>query len=128
VIEDIVDIEVVIGLPSARDALGIFLYHPDPDGHAEAQAILHANGGNFTTYPLGSIPDRTDGHVSVSGTNLYLTLGPMYVIAPMVVKSEETVGINRAVVYLTDVPFNAADQTEKTWLAVHLPLAQEGER
>jgi hypothetical protein len=126
--EEIVNVEVTIGVPPSRDAIGIFLHHPDPDGRVEAETVVHANGGEYTTYPVGRLPGMTpNGYVSVRDTNLYVSFGPMYIIAPMTVKPEELVGVVRGVVYLTDAPFDPSDTTEKTWLAIHLPLVHHEE-
>jgi hypothetical protein len=124
---EVVDVEVTIGTPQGRDTIGVFLYHPDPDRKVEAEVVAFTNGGEYTTYPQGPIPPQAAGFVSVHGTNLYVSLGSMYIIAPMTVKNEEIAGIGRAVVYLTDAPFDPADPTEKTWLAVHLPLVRKDE-
>ncbi|QBZ72044.1 hypothetical protein SEA_KRADAL_148 [Streptomyces phage Kradal] len=124
---EVVDVEVTIGIPQSRDAVGVFLHHPDPDGRVEAETTVFTNGGEYTTYPQGPIPPQAAGFVSVKGTNLYVSIGSMYIIAPLTVKHEEIARIEKAVVYLTDAPFDPADTTEKTWLAVHLPLSLAGE-
>lgn len=128
----IVDVEVSIGIPSARNALGVFLYHHDPDGRAEAQAIVHAHGGNYAVYPIEDIPQQGKGFVEIRDTNLYVWIGPsdghdsMYVISPMTIKTDEVKGIDRAFVYMTDGPYDPSDSEERIWLAVHLPLVVHG--
>ncbi len=103
-----------------------FLHHPNPDGRIEAETTAHAHGAEYTFYPDGPLPQVGRGYVSVKGSALYVVMGAMYVIAPLTIKSEETVGIEEAIVYFTDAPFDPADQTEKTWLAARLPLAEIG--
>lgn len=128
----IVDVEVAIGIPPARNALGVFLHHHDLDGKAEAETIVHAYGGEYTVYPTEAIPAQGKGFVEIRDTNLYIWLGPseghdsMYVISPMTVKSDEVKGIDRAFVYMTDGPYDPLDSSEKIWLAVNLPLVING--
>lgn len=127
----IVDVEVSIGIPPARNALGVFLYHQDPDGRAEAQAVVHAHGGNYAVYPIEDIPAQSKGLVEVRDSNLYVWVGPsagesLYVISPMTVKADEVQGIGKAFVYITDGPYDPSDNSERIWLAVHLPLVVHG--
>lgn len=114
--------QVSLGWPQDETALGVFLYHPNPDGRVEAEAVAFANGAEYTFYPSGPIPPWGVGRVEIKGSALYVSIGRLYVISPLTVKSEEVAGIEWAVVYFTDAPFDPADTSEKTWLAVHLPL------
>lgn len=124
---EVVDVEVSIGVPNFRNALGVYLYHPDPDGRVEAEAVAWTCGAAFTTYPEGPVPETGTGQVEIKGSALYVSLGRMYIISPLTVKSEETAGFASAVVYFTDGPYDPADRSEKTWLAVHLPLVHSSE-
>lgn len=125
---EVVDVEVVIGAPPKRNVLGVFLHHPDPDGRVEAEATAHSCGAEYVSYPTHSgIPAEGSGYVEIKGSALYISLGRMYIISPLTVKREETKGIDRAVVYFTDAPFDPSDETEKIWLAVHLPLVHSSE-
>lgn len=125
---EVVDVEVTIGVPPKRNVLGVFLHHPDPDGRVEAEATAHSCGAEYVSYPTHSgIPAEGSGYVEIKGSALYVSLGRMYVISPLTVKSEETEGIDRVIVYFTDGPFDTSDETEKTWLAVYLPLVHSSE-
>lgn len=123
---EIVDVEVAIGVPLARSALGVFLYHPDLDGRLKARTVLERHGGRYALYPNESLPESVDGYVEVHSTNLYVSVGSMYVISPMTLKAGEVKGLDRAFVYVTDCPYDPLDTTERIWLAVHLPLVLNG--
>lgn len=116
-----------MGLPGADDALAVFLHHPDLDGKVEAESVAWTCGAQFTTYPVGPIPDKGSGYVEIRSGALYVSIGRMYIISPLTMKSEEVAGFTSAVVYFTDAPFDPADQSEKTWMAVHLPLVHAKE-
>lgn len=124
---EVVDVEVALGPPSRRDPLSVFLYHPNPDGKVEAETVAHANGAEYTFYPEGPVPPQGTGYVEINASGLYVSVGHLWIISPLTVKREEVAGIERAVVYITDTPFDPADTTEKTWLAVHLPLVHSNE-
>lgn len=124
---EVVDVEVAIGVGSARNALAVFLHHPNEDGRIEAESVAWGCGAEFVPYPTEQIPLPGTGRVEIRGAALYVSIGRMYVISPLTMKSEETAGIDRAVVFFTDTPFDPADQSEKTWLAVHLPLVHSSE-
>lgn len=124
---EVVDVEVAIGAPSRKNTLSVFLYHPNPDGRIEAEAVAFANGAEFVSYPDGPSPKAGSGAVEIKGNALYVSIGRLYVISPMTVKGEEAAGLNDAIVYFTDRPFDPADTTEKTWLATHLPLVHSSE-
>lgn len=124
---EVVDVEVAVGPPFQENALSVFLYHPNPDGRIEAEAVAFNNGAEFVSYPDGPPPKPGNGLVEIKGVALYVSIGRLYVISPMTVKGEEVAGLNEAIVYFTDRPFDPADTTEKTWLAVHLPLVHSSE-
>ena len=122
-----VDVEVQLSTSGEPRRLLVFLHHPNPDGRVEAESTACIHGADYTFYPVGPLPQHTgNGTAEVKGAALYVSLGAMYVIAPMTIKSEEIAGIEEAVVYFTDVPFDPADRSEKTWLAARLPLAETG--
>lgn len=116
-----------MGTGLARGALTIFLYHPNEDGRIEAESVAWGCGAEFVAYPLDRLPAAGVGLVEIRGSALYVSLGQMYIISPLTMKSEEMAGIERAVVFFTEAPFDPADEAEKTWLAVHLPLAHSSE-
>lgn len=124
---EVVDVEVTMGVGPARGALTIFLHHPNEDGRIEAESVAWGCGAEFVPYPLDRVPAVGAGLVEIRGSALYISLGQMYIISPLTMKSEEMAGIARAVVFFTHAPFDPADETEKTWLAVHLPLAHSSE-
>lgn len=119
---EVVDVEVSIGIPRARNALGVFLHHPDADKKVEAESVAWTCGAQFTTYPEGPVPDEGSGYVEIRGEALYVSIGRMYIISPLLMKGEEVTDLEKAVVYFTDAPFDPADTSEHTWMAVHLPL------
>lgn len=120
---EVVDVEISIGVPSAPDLLGVYLYHPNLDGRVEAETRAHASGAEYTTYPIGPIPPLLNGnHVEVRGINMTVAIGSMYVIAPLMAKREEIAHLERAVVYFATQPFSEMTLDEKVWLAAHVPL------
>ncbi len=124
---EVVDVEVRLSAGGDPRLLLVFLHHPNPDGRVEAEHTAFLHGADYTFYPGGPLPRlASNGVVEVKDTNLYVSIGAMYVIAPLTIKSEEIAGIGEAIVYFTDSPFDPADQNEKTWLAARLPLASTG--
>lgn len=121
---EVVDVEIAIGVPSAPDLLGVYLHHPDPDGRIEAETRAHASGAEYTTYPIGPLPPVLKaGYVEVKSTNMYVAIGSMYVIAPLMAKRDEIAHLKYAVVYFATQPFREMTPDEKVWLAARVPLA-----
>lgn len=121
---EVVDVEISIGVPSAPDLLGVYVHHPNPGGRIEAESRAQASGAQYTTYPIGPMPRvLRNGYVEVKGVNLYVAIGSMYVIAPLMVKREEIAHLKHAVVYFTTEPFGVLTPDEKVWLAAQVPLA-----
>lgn len=124
---EVVDVEMTIGVSQDPKTLGVFLYHPNPDGRVEAETHFFAQGGEYISYPDGITPRQIAGSVEIRGAALYVSVGPLYVISPMTMKTEELAGVDRAVVFLINEPFDPSDTTEKIWMAAHLPLIRNGE-
>lgn len=123
---EVVDVEVRLSTSGEPRLLYVFLHHPDEDGRVEAEARAHAHGAEYTFYPDGPLPQIGAGTVSVRDATLYVSLGAMYIIAPLTIKSQEITGIEEAIVYFTDAPHDPDDRSEKTWLAARLPLTETG--
>jgi len=87
---EVVDVEVVLNVPTMENALSVFLYHPNEDRRIEAEAAAWACGAKFTTHP-GPVPAIGSGSVRIANGALYVSIGQMYVISPLTLKSEETV-------------------------------------
>lgn len=121
---EVVDVEITIGVPSAPDLLGVYIHHPNEDGRIEAETRAHASGAEYTTYPIGPMPPVLEqGYVEVKGINMYVAIGSMYVIAPLMAKREEIAHLKHAVVYFATQPFRDVTPEEKVWLAARVPLA-----
>lgn len=126
---EVVDVEISIGVPSAPDLLGVYLHHPNADGRVEAETKGHAAGAEYTTYPIGPIPPVVEhAHVEVKGVNMYVALGSLYVIAPLLAKREEIAHLKHAVVYFATEPFREMSTEEKVWLAARMPLVISEEK
>lgn len=115
-----------MGIPPSRSALGVFLYHPDLGGREETRAAIQACGGRYAVYPTGGPPAPADGSAWIRDIGLYVSIGSMYLIAPMTLKTDEVKDLDRAFVYVTDGPYDPSDTTERIWLAASLPLALNG--
>lgn len=124
-----VDVEISLGVPSAPDVLGVYLHHPDEDGRIEAETRGHAAGAEYTTYPIGPVPPVLEGaYVEVKGLNMYVAIGSIYVIAPLLAKREEIAHLKHAVVYFATQPFREVTPDEKVWLAARMPLVISEEK
>ncbi len=104
---EVVDVEISIGVPSAPDVLGVYLHHPDEDGRVEAETKGYAAGAEYTTYPIGPVPPVLENaYVQIKGVNMYVAIGPMYVIAPLLAKREEVAHLEEAIVYFATEPYS----------------------
>lgn len=102
--------------------LGVFLYHPDPDGRIEAEAVLFGEGAEFIVYPHVSDIAHVNGSAIIADSTLAIAIGELYVIAPLEVSSRGIRAAKRVALHLLREPYTAGDQTEKTVLAASLPL------
>jgi len=126
---EVVDVEISIGVPSAPDLLGVYLHHPNMDGRIEAETKGHAAGAEYTTYPIGPMPPvMKHAYVEIKGVNMYVALGSLYVIAPLLAKREEIAHLKHAVVYFATQPFREMTPEEKVWLAARMPLVISEEK
>jgi hypothetical protein len=126
---EVVDVEVSIGVPSDADLLGVYLHHPNVDGRVEAETKGHAAGAEYTTYPIGPMPPVLErAYVEIKGVNMYIALGSLYVIAPLLTKREEVAHLKHAVVYFATEPFREMTPEEKVWLAARMPLVISEEK
>lgn len=126
---EVVDVEISIGVPSDPDLLGVFLHHPNEDGRVEAETKGYACGAEYTTYPIGPMPPVVErAYVEIKGVNMYIALGSLYVIAPLLAKREEIAHLTHAVVYFATQPFREMTSDEKVWLAARMPLVISEEK
>lgn len=118
-----VDVEVWTGTPLRGDVLGVFVHHPDPDGRVNAETHAFAAGAEYVDYPNVPVLRLTEqGCVRFETNSMFITLGGMRILSPVLVKREEIEHLNFAIIFLVDEPFTSSLQGEKAWLAARVPL------
>lgn len=117
-----VEIDMSVTVSDDEKTLGVFLYTKDEGHRARLRAVLHREGGEYTTYPSGSFPAEATGSVILTNGSVAVFVGSVYTVGIMDLAAHNLSAIRRATVFLVDEPFDITDKGEKVFMAVTLPL------